>query len=157
MVVGVGTRILDDQNVKGGIILSTILGLVGSLLGAVIVKLLIASRFGTLDPLSMFGALIGAIVLVTAQRFFLKSEDDSDENSAGQEPRGVKDIASQMSQKVPNVINPFQEKAQNITQSKGGRSGGGGEIKIPQGTTIKLPEGNEFITAAESKLAKVED
>lgn len=155
IVVGVGTRILDDEKVKGGIVLSTVLGIVGSLVGGVIIKLIIASRFGTLDPLSMFGALIGAIVLVTCQRIFLKTDSESEEAPISEKKEGVKDFASQMSQKVPNVINPLQEKTQDLTQSKGGRAEGNSEVKIPQGTTIKLPDGNEFVTAAESKLMKI--
>lgn len=88
LVVGAGTRILDNQNVKGGILVAMILGVFGAILIGFIVKVFVGPSFQTLDSVSLFASLIGAIIFVNIQRFLLKQTDIQDP-SLSSEPTAV--------------------------------------------------------------------
>lgn len=78
LVVGVGTRILDDQAVKGGIAIAMVLGVFGAILIGFIVKVFVGPNFQALDLASLFASLIGAIIFVNIQRLLLKQENNQD-------------------------------------------------------------------------------
>lgn len=72
IVVGVGTRILDNQPVKGGIAASLILGIIGANVVGFITKIIMGPSSSALDLFPLLAALIGSIVFVMIQRIVLK-------------------------------------------------------------------------------------
>lgn len=84
IIVGVGTRLLDDQKVKGGMVLSVILGIVGAIILGYIAKFILGPGTGALDTSLLLSSLCGAVATLLLQRMFLKS-DESPENGQGKE------------------------------------------------------------------------
>lgn len=87
LIVGFGTRILDNQQVKGGILVAIILGVIGANIAGFIIGMILGSS-SAFDLVPLISALIGAIGFVNIQRFMLKSspEESNPEKELSSQP-----------------------------------------------------------------------